>query len=130
VDWDLLSDISSQALAGAMRGSVARHRALADNIANVDTPGFIRREVQFEEALAAAIHTARRAPPRACETVSSVAVQPRRDRSAPARADGNNVEIDREMVSLASNALRFQAVSDTLAARVRALRLAIEGNRR
>ena len=130
MDWDLLSDISSQALTGAMRGSVARHRALADNIANVDTPGFIRREVQFEEALAAAMQTARRAPQRASQVISSVNMRPREDHAAPARADGNNVDIDRELVSLAGNALRFQAASEVLAARVRTLRMAIQGNRR
>ncbi len=130
MDWDLLSDIGSQALAGAMRGSAARHRALADNIANVDTPGFIRREVQFEEALAAAIQSARRAPQRASQILSSVSQQPREDHTAPLRADGNNVNIDRELVSLAENALRFQASSELLATRVRTLRMAIQGNRR
>ncbi len=130
MDWNLLSDISSQALTGAMRGSVARQRALADNIANVDTPGFIRREVQFEEALATAMQTARRAPQRASQIISSVNMRPREDHAAPARADGNNVDIDRELVSLAGNALRFQAASELLAARVRTLRMAIQGNRR
>jgi len=130
VDWNLLSDISSGALTGALRACAARHRALADNIANVDTPGYIRQDLQFEEALAAALHTARRAPQRASEIVSAVRVGAERDRSLPARADGNNVDIDREMVALARNALRSQAAGEALAARVRMLRSAIQGGRR
>jgi flagellar basal-body rod protein FlgB len=130
VEWDLLSDISSQALAGAMRGSVARQRALADNIANVDTPGFIRREVQFEEALAEALQRARRVPRRAGEAFSRLDLQVRPDHASPARADGNNVDVDREMTSLAGNSLRFQAASELLAARVRGLRTAIGGGKR
>jgi len=130
VDWDLLSDISSGALTEALRGCSARQRALADNIANVDTPGFIRRDLQFEEALATAIRTARRAPQRAEEIVSGLRIEPRSDRSVPARADGNNVDIDREMVILARNALRYQAAGEALAARVRMLRTAIQGARR
>ena len=130
MDWNLLSDISSGALASALRACSARHRALADNIANVDTPGFIRQDLQFEEALAAAVHTARRAPQRGAEIVSAFRAEPQRDRSLPARADGNNVDIDREMVMLARNALRYQAAGEVLAARVRTLRSAIQGARR
>ena len=130
MDWNLLSDISSGALASALRSCSARHRALADNIANVDTPGFIRQDLQFEEALAAAVHTARRAPQRGAEIVSAFRAEPQRDWSLPARADGNNVDIDREMVMLARNALRYQAAGEVLAARVRTLRSAIQGARR
>ncbi|MCJ7751119.1 MAG: flagellar basal body rod protein FlgB [Armatimonadetes bacterium] len=130
MDWNLLSDISSGALTGALRGCSARQRALADNIANVDTPGFIRQDLQFEEALATAVRTARRAPQRAGHVVSEFRVEPKRDRSLPARADGNNVDIDREMVMLARNALRYQAAGEALSARVRMLRSAIQGGRR
>ena len=119
-------DISASGLS-AQR---ARLDLITSNIANVDTPGFIRREVQFEEALAAAMQTARRAPQRASQVISSVNMRPREDHAAPARADGNNVDIDRELVSLAGNTLRFQAASELLAARVRTLRMAIQGNRR
>jgi len=130
VNWNLLSDVTSQALAAALRGAAARHKALADNIANVDTPGFIRKEVDFEEALGLALQRARRAPQRAAELISSLSPRPRRDRSLPARADGNNVDIDREMVALARNSLRYHAANEGLAARIRLLRSAIHAGRR
>ena len=126
MDWNLLSDRTSQALAAALRGAAAQHEAIADNIANVDTPGFIRSDVRFEEALAGALQRARRAPHRASDLVSALPVRARRDHSLPARADGNNVDIDREAVALAKNALRYHAASEALAARIRMLRTVIQ----
>lgn len=126
MDWNLLSDRPSQALAAALRGAAARHQAIADNIANVDTPGFIRTDVRFEEALAGALQRARRAPRRADGLFSALPVRARPDHSLPARADGNNVDIDREAVALAKNALRYHAASEALAARIRMLRTVIQ----
>jgi flagellar basal-body rod protein FlgB len=126
VNWNLLSDLSSQALAAALRGAAARHEAIADNIANVDTPGFIRSDVRFEEALAAALQRARRAPRRAPDLFSALSLRARPDPALPARADGNNVDIDLEAVALAENTLRYHAATEALAARIRGLRTAIQ----
>src|ERR1041385_5872410 len=40
---------------GALDGLSARHAAISDNIANVNTPGYKRKEVPFEDALAHAV---------------------------------------------------------------------------
>jgi len=129
VSWNLLSDVNSQALVVALRGTAARHTAVANNVANVDTPGFIRADVKFEEALAAALDLARRAPNHNCGGLQTLSLRPTKDISAPARADGNNVDIDREMVVLARNALSYQAAIETLSARIRMLRSAIKQGR-
>jgi len=130
VDWNLLSDVTSQALAAALQGSAARHGAIAHNIANVDTPGFIRSDVEFEEALALALQRAQRAPDRAGDLLSIVSLRPRPDRAALLRADGNSVDIDREMVALSRNALRYQASTEALSARIRMLRAVIRDSGR
>ena len=130
MDCNLLSDVNSQALAAALRGAAARHAAIADNVANVDTPGFVRSDVDFEEALALALQEARRAPHRAADLIAALSLRPRRDLASPARADGNNVNIDREMAALARNVLRYNAAGEILAARIRALRTAIHEGRR
>lgn len=121
---NLLSDVTGQALAASLQGTAARQAAIADNIANVDTPGFIRNQVDFESALARAIDTARRAPSTDTPRLF-VAARKSKDYSAPARADGNNVEIDREMAALSRNALSYRAASELLSARIRMLRAAI-----
>jgi len=130
VDWNLLSDVTNQALAAALQGSAARHRAIAQNLANLDTPGFIRSDVNFEEALALALERGLQAPHRAFDLLAALPLRPQRDRSSPARADGNNVDVDREMVLLSRNALRYNAVGEALAARIRLLRAAIHEGRR
>ncbi len=130
MNWNLLSDVNSQALVAALRGTAARHTAIANNVANVDTPGFIRADVEFQEALAAALDFARRAPNHDCRGLQTLSLRPTKDTSAPARADGNNVDIDREMAVLARNALSYQAAIETLSARIRMLRTAIKQGRR
>jgi flagellar basal-body rod protein FlgB len=46
-------DLTTTALSASMRGLGLRHQALAQNVANADTPGYRRVDVQFEGALAA-----------------------------------------------------------------------------
>jgi flagellar basal-body rod protein FlgB len=126
VDWNLLSDVTSQALAGAMRGGAARQAALANNIANVDTPGFVRSDVDFQQTLASALDRAQRASARNTDLLAQLSTSPQKDFSSPARADGNNVSIDREMAEMSENALRFQAAGEALSARMRMLRTAMK----
>lgn len=126
----LLSDPTSQGLEAALRGLAARHLATAHNLANLDTPGFARVEVDSESALAAALARGSQSPQEARARLAALAAQPRRDRASPARADGNNVDVDREMVALAQNALRYRAAAELLAGRLRMLRIAISEGRR
>lgn len=103
---------------GALDGLAARHRAYAHNVANVETPGFIPREVAFEEQLRqirdemareAATPSGPLAPPLSLEAVPM-------DQQA-VRADGNGVQIDEQVVRLEENRLTYEAL--TQAARLR-----------
>lgn len=127
---NLLSDVSSQALTAALEGAAARQAALADNIANVDTPGFVRSEVDFEKALATALDQARRAPSSLAQGLPALSLRKSKDFASPARVDGNNVNIDREMAALSRNALSYRAAGELLGARIRGLRAAINSSRR
>ena len=134
---NLLSDVTSQALVVSLQGTAARQAAIADNIANVDTPGFTRSDVEFEAALANALRGAARArhfgaPAFGAPSADLPAVSVRRvkDSAAPARADGNNVDVEREMTELARNALASRAGSEMLGARIRMLRAVIGQGRR
>ena len=53
----------------ALAGSSLRHKVISDNIANINTPGYKRKEVSFEEELVAAAEAgdARRGASRAGE---------------------------------------------------------------
>src|SRR5205085_4258164 len=50
-----VSDAVSQVLASALDGVTTRQQVIADNIANVDTPGFRPTSVDFESQLKSAI---------------------------------------------------------------------------
>lgn len=97
-----------------------RHRVIAQNVANVNTPGYRRLEVAFEDEMAKALAS----PTGAAEA----RVQPRIVvGDGPERVDGNTVDIDREMNDLARNALLFQAAAQILTSRIGSLRTAIAG---
>jgi flagellar basal-body rod protein FlgB len=89
----------------------ARQKLVASNIANVDTPGYLTQDIDFESEFRNAVG----GPPKA-ETVEGL----------PIRNDGNNVSIDRESRLLAENALRFQAASSLLHSQIQMVRAAIK----
>ena len=97
---------------GALDGLSARHAALSDNIANVNTPGYKRKTVPFEEALERAVHDAiSPCTGAACGPVKPFSPPVVRETDSSARADGNNVDIEREMVLLAENTLRYETLT-------------------
>jgi flagellar basal-body rod protein FlgB len=98
-----------------------RHRVIANNLANVNTPGFQRKEVSFEEAFAREMQ--RGGPSRAAE------VQPRvvESQGGAVRQDGNSVDLDKEMGDLNKNALLFNAAVQLLIGEIAGMKLAITG---
>jgi len=101
--------------------SQVRHRVISQNIANVNTPGYRRRDVSFEDAVkrileAEAGETSPCVEPEICEV-----------QGLPVRADGNNVDIDREMGELSRNSLLYQTLAQVLASRLGTMRSAITG---
>lgn len=126
-------------LAQALDAASLRQRAIAHNLANVETPGFRRFEVVFEELLAAQRPEAsggrlalRTTHPRHLPSPTRAPVQPTvvRDTSTYFRNDLNNVDPERELVAMAKNALWYQALLRTMASRVAALRTVIHEGRR
>jgi len=105
----LLNTDTFFAAQGALDGLSARHAAIADNIANVNTPGYKRKEVPFEDALARALQD----HGSLCSPGSARPFSPcvTRDTDSAARADGNNVDIEAEMVRLAETSLRYETLA-------------------
>jgi flagellar basal-body rod protein FlgB len=93
----------------------ARQKLVASNIANIDTPGYKTKDIDFQAEFRALIEGTQ---PRA-EEVAGLA----------ARNDGNNVSMDREARMLAENALRFSLASNLARAEIRAVRAAIQEGR-
>ncbi|MFW6365833.1 MAG: flagellar basal body rod protein FlgB [Spirochaetota bacterium] len=101
-----------------------RRKVIANNIANVDVPHFKRSEVNFESQLKRVIeqneHLAQNEYPAVLtdkrhipftERLDVHGVGPRvnLDYSTSYRNDGNNVDIEREMVDASKNLMRYNA---------------------
>ena len=98
-----------------------RHRVIAQNVSNVNTPGYRRQEVSFEDALRDHLLHSHGSP------LSSVQAAVVEDPQGTMRQDGNNVDIDIEVGRLNKNTLLYGAYSQILAAKIAAMRAAIGG---
>ncbi|GAB7041809.1 MULTISPECIES: flagellar basal body rod protein FlgB [Catenuloplanes] len=94
----MFDDVTSSALRIAVNGLAARQKAIANNIANIETPGYHAQKVKFEEALSHAV-----------ETGQPTRVAPSVDRSLePTRLNGSNVNLDEETLSHVDTSMRYQ----------------------
>ena len=110
-------DITQVSLEHAISGANLRQTVLAQNIANANTPGYQRMDVDFHGALRAAMDSG--------GSMGEVRFAAQRDPLAVLRADGNGVDIDVESANLARNALEYEALVSVAAARVGILRTAM-----
>ncbi len=110
-----------------------RHKAIANNIANVEVPGYQRLEVHFEDALKAYLKPSKEAlyktHPKHLPDAREISAVPRLsiDRSNPKLNAINNVDIDLEMADLAKNQLSFNLIATALRHEYNRLRMAIRG---
>lgn len=116
-----------------LRGLSQRQDAIAQNIANIDTPGYQRRDAPFEVALARQIAATGGAlattDPRHIAVTRSTGGQGKSAAQllASSRMDENTVDIDQEMVDLAETQLRYQAAASALSTRLGSIRSVING---
>jgi flagellar basal-body rod protein FlgB len=99
-----LFDPTQHLLEGALRGAAARQTALAQNLANANTPGYQRVDVDFHSVLRAA------ADGHDAADLETEAFAPQTDGSATMRLDGGSVDLDVEASNLAANGLEYQAL--------------------
>lgn len=93
----MLESVTTTALTSALSGLAERQRAIADNIANVNTSGYRAKVVSFESALA-------RSVARGDGAVTATV----RESTGPTRLNGNNVNLDTETLANIEAVLRYQ----------------------
>jgi len=96
-----------------------RQDTTANNLANLNTPNFSRSHVSFEDNLRQAMEQEERPSIRATHpqhfgVPDPDEVEPRVevDDQSVKRIDGNNVEMEKEMLNMVKNQLKFNAMSD------------------
>jgi flagellar basal-body rod protein FlgB len=112
-----LFDSTQLSLEAAMSGSSMRQTLLSDNLANVNTPGYQRRDVDF--------HATLRAAEAAGAPLDAVAFQGRTDPARTVRADGSGIDADQESAALAQNGLEYEALVQVAGARFGILKSAM-----
>ena len=102
----------------AADASWTRETVIGNNIANVDTPGYKRQDVAFEDVLKRELKSSKYDTlQKAVDNVSLNKLEGRTytDYASYAyRLDGNNVDIDTENVELASEQLRYQTLTSAV----------------
>src|SRR3954469_23294558 len=112
-----LFDTTQLALGAALRGANSRQGVLAGNLANIDTPGYVRKDVDFHGTLAAALQSG--------DDPVGAGFAAADDAAAAVRADGNSVDVDAENSALAQNALEYDALTRVSTARIDILKTAM-----
>ncbi len=84
-----------------------RNKAIANNIANIETPGYKRVDVTFQNELSNAISNSSNDVDLS-KNVEQIDPQIEVDRSGSLASGANNVDIDQEMAELAKNQLQFK----------------------
>ena len=101
-------------LGKAADASWLRNDILANNLANVDTPGYKRKDIDFESQPRRALGSSRyESVDSKVSHVTSTELEGRVYTDAANfsyRLDGNNVDIDTENVELASNQIKYNGL--------------------
>lgn len=112
----------------AASASWKRNEVIANNIANVDTPGYKRKDVQFETFLMSALTGDSSLDKRVSNIrLDSLNPQVYTDYSNLSyRLDGNNVDIDTESANLAENQIRYYALMDSMTQEFNRLKMVLQ----
>jgi flagellar basal-body rod protein FlgB len=111
----VFDSVTFKALNSALDGLAARQRAVANNIANVNTPGYRAQRVSFEDALATSVEQGNGAV--GAKTGYSL---------EPTRLDGSNVNLDTETLSNIDTVLRYQFASNAIDGQFSSVRAALK----
>lgn len=115
----MIDSVQIAALSRFLDTAAARQKAVTTNIANLDTPGYKTKDVDFRRMLAEA------------DGGLSVSSHPQLHKveGLIERPDGNNVSLDRESLLLAQTQLQFQTGVQLLRSEFKRLQMAINEGR-
>ena len=118
----LFSSTNYQATKHLLDAANLRHEALAANIANLETPGYKRVDLPKDFSQEFATHL------RAKEMKNLPMPQLAEDTaSSSLRKDGNNVQLDKELLALSKNSTEYDTLTEFVSGSIKQLRLAITG---
>ena len=106
-------------LEAGIRAEGLRQKAIANNIANLQTPGYRRIDVKFEELLAKALDSRGAVD---LDEIKPLIYQPEQ---TPVKSNGNDVNLEYEVGEMVKNTLRHKAYVRLLNGKYRKMEAAI-----
>lgn len=104
--------------------SHARHQALAGNLANAETPGFKRSDLKVDFAQ----QLQKLAAGDDLQSIANLKVQIEVDLNSPSvRPDGNNVQLDTELLKMNQNSMQFEFLAQYASNSLKRIKTAITG---
>lgn len=119
-----MEDLTYNLIVRSLKAAELRQQVIAHNIANVNTAGFKRSEVAFEDILNQKLDKGA-----SLEDLTKVEPEVVKDNSTSMRLDGNNVDIDIEMSNMAANNILYNTLITQLNSKIGIMRLVINGGR-
>jgi flagellar basal-body rod protein FlgB len=118
----LFSDPNYAASKLLLDATAERHEALASNIANLETPGYKRVDLSknFTDTFATQVKAGQ------LDNIPqpTVEVDPN---GGTSRQDGNNVQLDKELMAMSSNSLQYDTLTEFVSSSLKQLQMAISG---
>lgn len=119
----------------ALDAAWLRNETISNNIANVNTPGFKKSYVRFEELLSDAsdkfqisgIKKDKKFLPIGKDAAMTASPQIVRENFTSMRRDDNNVDVDVEMAELAKNTIKYNALITQISKEFGKIKMAING---
>lgn len=102
-----------------IKAETLRQKAIANNIANLETPGYRRIDVKFEELLARCLRSSGEFD------LSEIEAQIYRPKQTPLKPNGNDVNLEAEIGQMIKNTLRHKTYIRLLSKKYNQINLAI-----
>jgi len=116
---------------------IKRYELISNNLANVDTPGYKRYDISFEELLKNRLN--KRSIPLTTTNDKHIDTKKQlmdikptiyREQEYSYRNDNNNVDIDKEMVEMVKNTFSYNIISEQISKNFKILQTAISEGRK
>ena len=107
-------------LEAGIKAENLRQKAIANNIANLETPGYRRIDVKFEELLAKALDSL------GAVDLSEIESQIHQPKQTPVKSNGNDVNLETEVGEMVKNTLRHKAYVRLLSKKYKQMELAMD----
>jgi flagellar basal-body rod protein FlgB len=119
-----VSPANSDLLLRLMGASILRSKVISGNVVNQNTPGYERREVDFEESLAKELRGGH-----SLDDLENIHPEVSVDSEAKPRADGNSVQMEDEVTASRENRLLFELYASIMRGQNRLTEIALRSER-